>query len=174
MVPILSGIIVGEGAGSQARPRFHVLALVYSLGMAIVYTALGTAAGLIGEGTCRQRCRILGYLSVFRAMLMIVLALSMFDIYQLQMPAVIQTRLYPGLRSAGRRQAVRRLRHGSDFGTDRRSHAWRRRLAGALIYISQTRDVVIGASALFAMAIGMSVPCTVARTVGRRLAAARR
>jgi thiol:disulfide interchange protein DsbD len=154
MVPILSGIIVGEGAGIK-RSRGFTLALVYSLGMAIVYTALGTAAGLIGEGLAAT-LQNPWVLSVF-ALLMIVLALSMFDIYQLQMPAVIQTRLsqVSGQQAAGKlfgvfaMGAISALIVGPCVAAP---------LAGALIYISQTRDVVIGASALFAMAIGMSVP----------------
>jgi thiol:disulfide interchange protein DsbD len=57
MVPILSSIIVGEGK-QMGRARGFVLSLSYSLGMAIVYTALGVAAGLLGEGlaaACRTR-----------------------------------------------------------------------------------------------------------------------
>ncbi len=154
MMPILSGIIVGEGTQVK-RGRGFVLALVYSLGMAIVYTALGTAAGLIGEGLAAA-LQNPWVLSVF-ALLMIVLALSMFDIYQLQMPAAIQTRLtqVSGQQSAGKlfgvfvMGAISALIVGPCVAAP---------LAGALIYISQTRDVVIGASALFAMAIGMSVP----------------
>lgn len=154
MMPILSGIIVGEGAQLK-RGRGFVLALVYSLGMAIVYTALGTAAGLIGEGLAAalQNPWVLS----FFALLMIVLALSMFDIYQLQMPAAIQTKLsqVSGQQSAGKllgvfaMGAISALIVGPCVAAP---------LAGALIYISQTRDVVIGSSALFAMAIGMSVP----------------
>lgn len=154
MMPILSGIIVGEGAQAR-RGRGFVLALVYSLGMAIVYTALGIAAGLIGEGLAAA-LQNSWVLSAF-AVLMIVLALSMFDIYQLQMPAAVQTRLsqVSGQQSAGKllgvfaMGAISALIVGPCVAAP---------LAGALIYISQTRDVVIGGSALFAMAIGMSVP----------------
>lgn len=154
MMPILSGIIVGEGTQVR-RGRGFMLALVYSLGMAIVYTALGIAAGLLGEGLAAA-LQNPWILSVF-ALLMIVLALSMFDIYQLQMPAAIQTRLtqVSGQQSPGKlfgvfaMGAISALIVGPCVAAP---------LAGALIYISQTRDVVIGASALFAIAIGMSVP----------------
>src|SRR5690606_21841388 len=90
MVPILSSIIVGEGTQVK-RGRGLLLATVYSLGMAIVYTALGTAAGLIGEGLSAtlQNPWVLGGFAI----LMAGLALSMFDVYQLQMPAAIQSRL---------------------------------------------------------------------------------
>lgn len=154
MVPILSGIIVGEGSRIK-RSRGFMLALVYSLGMAIVYTALGTAAGLIGEGLAAT-LQNPWVLSVF-ALLMIALALSMFDVYQLQMPAAIQAKLTQksGQQAAGKwfgvfvMGALSALIVGPCVAAP---------LAGALIYISQTRDVVVGASALFAMAIGMSVP----------------
>ncbi|HEY6773408.1 MAG TPA: protein-disulfide reductase DsbD [Oxalicibacterium sp.] len=157
MIPILSGIIVGEGA-RVGRARGFILALVYSLGMAIVYTALGIAAGLIGEGLAAalQNPWVLGAFAI----LMAVLALSMFDVYQLQVPAALQTRLtQTSGRFAGGKMlgvfvmgAISALIVGPCVAAP---------LAGALVYISQTRDVVIGGSALFAMAIGMSVPLLV-------------
>lgn len=154
MVPILSSIIVGEGTQVK-RSRGFILALVYSLGMAIVYTLLGIAAGLIGEGLAAalQNPWVLGTF----ALLMAVLALSMFDVYQLQMPAAIQTRLTQASekQSAGKligvfvMGALSALIVGPCVAAP---------LAGALVYISQTRDVLTGGSALFAMAVGMSVP----------------
>lgn len=154
MLPILSSIIVGEGAHVR-RMRGFVLAVAYSLGMAIVYTLLGIAAGLLGEGlsAALQNVWVLGTF----AALMAILALSMFDIYQLQMPAALQTRLtgVSGKQTAGKlvgvfiMGAISALIVGPCVAAP---------LAGALVYISQTRDVVIGGSALFAMAIGMSVP----------------
>lgn len=154
MVPILSGIIVGEGA-QVGRARGFMLALVYSVGMAIVYTALGVAAGLIGEGLAAalQNPWVLGAFAI----LMVLLALSMFDVYQLQVPAALQTRLtQTSGRFAGGRMlgvfvmgAISALIVGPCVAAP---------LAGALVYISQTRDVVIGGGALFAMAMGMSVP----------------
>jgi thiol:disulfide interchange protein DsbD len=154
MLPILSGIIVGEGAQVK-RARGFTLALVYALGMAIVYTLLGVAAGLIGTGLAAalQNPWVLGAFAI----LMAGLALSMFDVYQLQMPVAIQTRLtqVSGKQSGGKlfgvfvMGAISALIVGPCVAAP---------LAGALVYISQTRDVVTGGSALFAMAIGMSVP----------------
>ncbi|MFM8463577.1 MAG: protein-disulfide reductase DsbD [Burkholderiaceae bacterium] len=154
MVPILSFIIAGEGAASSRRRGF-LLALAYSLGMAIVYTALGVAAGLIGEGLSAALQSPL-LLTTF-AILMAVMALSMFDLYQLQVPTSLQlalTRLserqrggkFIGVFVMG---AISALIVGPCVAAP---------LAGALVYISQTRDVVIGGSALFAMAAGMSMP----------------
>ncbi|PQO95349.1 protein-disulfide reductase DsbD [Massilia phosphatilytica] len=154
MVPILSSIIVGEGKDVH-RSRGFVLSLAYSFGMAIVYTALGVAAGLLGEGLAAalQNPWVLGGF----ALLIVVMALSMFDVYQLQVPAALQTRLSSasGRQSSGKLAgvfvmgAISALIVGPCVAAP---------LAGALVYISQTRDVVIGGAALFAMAIGMSIP----------------
>lgn len=154
MVPILSSIIVGEGT-QVSRGRGFSLSAAYSLGMALVYTALGVTAGLAGEGgaAALQNPWVLGAF----AMLMAVLSLSMFGLYQLQMPAFIQAKLSDasGRQSAGKLAgvfvmgAISALIVGPCVAAP---------LAGALLYISQTRDIVIGGSALFAMAVGMSVP----------------
>ncbi|WP_420474780.1 protein-disulfide reductase DsbD [Noviherbaspirillum sp. ST9] len=154
MVPILSSIIVGEGT-DVSRSRGFTLSAAYSLGMALVYTALGVAAGLAGEGLAAalQNPWVLGAFAV----LMAVLSLSMFGVYQLQVPASIQAKLADasGRQSAGKMAGV--------FGMGAISAlivgpCVAAPLAGALLYISQTRDVLIGGSALFAMAVGMSVP----------------
>ena len=154
MVPILSSIIVGEGKG-VGRSRGFVLSLAYSLGMAIVYTLLGVAAGLAGEGLAAalQNPWVLGAFAV----LIVAMALSMFGFYQLQLPNTLQTRL---TRASNRQQggklagvfvmgAISALIVGPCVAAP---------LAGALVYISQTRDVFIGGVALFSMAVGMSIP----------------
>ncbi len=153
MVPILSSIIVGEG-GQASRLRSFTLALSYSLGMALVYTALGVAAGLIGEGLSAS-LQNPWVLSVF-ALLMVALSLSMFGVYQLQMPASWQTRLAQSSGKGGGKLfgvllmgGISALIVGPCVAAP---------LAGALVYISQTRDVVVGGVALFSMAAGMSIP----------------
>jgi thiol:disulfide interchange protein DsbD len=154
MVPILSSIIVGEGAQAR-RGRGFVLSLAYSLGMAIVYTALGVAAGLVGEGLSAA-LQNPWVLTAF-ALLIAAMALSMFDVYQLQVPAALQTRLS----SASGRQASGKLAGVFVMGAISAlivGPCVAAPLAGALVYISQTRDVLIGGSALFAMALGMSIP----------------
>jgi thiol:disulfide interchange protein DsbD len=154
MVPILSSIIVGEG-GNVKRARGFILSVAYSLGMAIVYTALGVAAGLVGEGLAAA-LQNPWVLSAF-ALLIAAMALSMFDVYQLQMPAALQTRLAgaSGRQSSGKLAGVFAMGAISALIVGPCVAA---PLAGALVYISQTRDVVIGGSALFAMALGMSIP----------------
>jgi thiol:disulfide interchange protein DsbD len=153
MVPILSSIIVGEG--NVSRSKGFTLALAYSLGMALVYTALGVAAGLAGEGLAGALQKP-WVLLTFGALL-VVLALSMFDVYQLQLPSSLQSRLSTtsGRMSGGRfagvfvMGALSALIVGPCVAGP---------LAGALLYISQTRNVWTGGWALFSMAAGMSVP----------------
>ena len=154
MVPILSFIIVGEGA-KATRLRGFLLSATYSLGMAIVYTLLGVSAGLLGEGLSAA-LQHPWVLSAF-ALLMATLSLSMFGVYQLQMPAMVQTRLaqLSEKQTAGKLAGVFVMGALSALIVGPCVAA---PLAGALLYISQTRDVVVGGSALFAMAVGMSIP----------------
>ncbi|MFL6707773.1 MAG: protein-disulfide reductase DsbD [Massilia sp.] len=154
MMPILSSIIVGEGA-SVTRARGATLAVAYSLGMALVYTALGVAAGLAGQGLAAalQNAWVLGPFSLLIA----AMSLSMFGYFELQLPSSLQSRLagVSGRQQAGKlggvfvMGAISALIVGPCVAAP---------LAGALIYLSQSRDVLIGGAALFAMAIGMSVP----------------
>jgi thiol:disulfide interchange protein DsbD len=154
MVPILSSIIVGTN-GPVSRAKGFGLALAYSLGMALVYTALGVAAGLAGEGLAAalQNAWVLGAF----ALLLALLSLSMFGVYELQMPSSIQEKLNAG---AGR---LRGGQHVGVFAMGGLSAlivgpCVAAPLAGALVFISQSRDVLIGGLALFSLAAGMSVP----------------
>ena len=154
MVPILSSLIAGQ-TGPVSRSKGFSLALAYSLGMALIYAAFGVAAGLAGEGLAAalQNPWVLGGF----ALLLSTMALSMFGFYELQMPSSIQSRAtewsnsfkggsYIGVFIMG---GVSALVVGPCVAAP---------LAGALVYISQTKDVVLGGLALFAMALGMSVP----------------
>jgi len=154
MVPILSSLIAGQ-SGVVSRSKGFSLALAYSLGMALIYAGFGVAAGLAGEGLAAalQNPWVLGGF----ALLLSTMALSMFGFYELQMPSAIQSRAtewsnsfqggsYVGVFIMG---GVSALVVGPCVAAP---------LAGALVYISQTRDVVLGGLALFAMALGMSVP----------------
>ena len=158
MVPILSSIIVGQGAPrgqKTTRLRGFTMALAYSLGMATVYTAFGVVAGLLGEGLAAalQNPWVLGAF----ALMLATLSLSMFGVFQLQMPGFIQSRLtetsgrLPGGRFAGVfvMGGLSALIVGPCVAAP---------LAGALVFISQTKNVVIGGLALFSLAMGMSVP----------------
>lgn len=154
MVPILSTIIVGEGPRTS-RGRGLLLSSTYALGMAIVYTLLGIAAGLAGEGLAAtlQNPWVLGAFAVVMALL----SLSMFDVVPLQMPAAVQG----WLNTAAGRQRAGKLAGVFVMGALSAlvvGPCVAAPLAGTLLFISHTHDVVIGGSALFAMALGMSTP----------------
>ncbi len=154
MVPILSSIIVGQG-GPVSRGRGLSLALSYCLGMALVYTGFGVVAGLLGEGLAAalQNPWVLGAF----ATLLAGLSLSMFGFYELQMPSAIQNKV---------NEASGRLKGGTFIGVFAMGGlsalivgpCVAAPLAGALVFISRTHDVVIGAVALFSLACGMSAP----------------
>ncbi len=154
MVPILSSIIVGHGT-QVSRGRGFLLALSYSQGMALVYTGLGVAAGLLGQGLAAYLQHPTVVL-VFAA-LMVLLSLSMFGLYELQLPAAVQSWLGAGSSHlpGGRFVSVFAMGAVSALVV---SPCVSAPLAGALLYISQTHDVVLGGSALYAMAWGMSLP----------------
>jgi thiol:disulfide interchange protein DsbD len=154
MVPILASIIVGEGANVR-RSRGFILALAYSLGMAIVYTGLGVAAGLIGEGLAGslQNPWVLTVIAV----MIVSMSLSMFGYYELQMPGALQNRLVnaSGRQSGGKLAGVFAMGAISALIVGPCVAA---PLAGALTFISQSRDAYIGGAALFSLAVGMSIP----------------
>ncbi|NTU68980.1 MAG: protein-disulfide reductase DsbD [Chlorobiaceae bacterium] len=153
MVPILSSIIVGEGSASRAKS--FLLAVAYCLGMALVYTSLGVAAGLAGEGLAGALQK--PWVLLMFSLLLVGLALSMFDVYQLQLPTSLQNRLN---KSSGRFKGGRFVgvfMMGS-FSALIVGPCVAAPLAGTLVYISQTKNVLIGGLALFSMATGMSVP----------------
>ena len=154
MLPILSSIIVGQSQ-PVSRGRGFTLAVAYSLGMALVYTGMGMLAGWLGQGLAGalQNPWVLGAF----ALLLAGLSLSMFGVWEFQMPGFIQQRLMagqnrmPGGKHAGVfvMGALSALLVGPCVAAP---------LAGVLVYISQTRDLLLGGAALFALACGMSVP----------------
>ncbi len=152
MLPIISAIVVGEHA---TRMRAALVSVAYVLGMSVVYTALGVAAGLAGQGlqAALQNAWVLGAF----ALLIALLSLSMFGLYELQLPAAWHHRLT---------QASNRLSGGQIVGAAVMgalsalivSPCVTAPLAGALAYIAQTGNAVIGGTALFALSMGMGVP----------------
>ncbi len=154
MLPILSSIIVGHGE-KVSRGRGLGLAASYSIGMALVYTALGVAAGLAGEGLAAA-LQTPWVVSAFAAGL-VVLALSMFGVYELQLPSAVTGRLTKTSQGlpAGKVVSVFAMGGMSALIV---SPCVAAPLAGALVYLSQTRNVWLGGSALFSLAAGMSVP----------------
>jgi thiol:disulfide interchange protein DsbD len=152
MIPILSSIVVGEHA---TRSRALVVSLAYVLGMAVVYTAIGVAAGLLGEGLAAalQTPAVL----VAFAGLMVALSLSMFGLYELQLPQQWQNRLTATSNRRRGGQVVGAAAMGA-ISALIVGPCVTAPLAGALAYIAQTRDALTGGSALLAMALGMGVP----------------
>jgi thiol:disulfide interchange protein DsbD len=154
MIPILSGIIAGEGK-SLNKPRAFALSLAYVLGMAVTYAAAGVGAAYSGTllAAALQNAWVLGAF----ALIFVILALSMFGLFEIQLPAFLQQKL------ADTQQKLRGGRVASVAGMGVLSAVIvspcvAAPLAGALLYISQTRDVALGGAALFAMALGMGVP----------------
>lgn len=154
MFPILSGIIASQGKNVTKRHGF-ILALAYVLGMAITYAIAGVAAGLSGAmlSAALQNAWVLGTFAV----IFVLLSFSMFGFYELQLPGGLQTKLSAEaghlkgghLTSVVGMGALSALIVGPCVAAP---------LAGALLYISQTRDIILGGSALFVMALGMGVP----------------
>jgi thiol:disulfide interchange protein DsbD len=157
MIPILSGIIAGEGK-DLGKLRALLLSLAYVLGMALAYAVAGVAAAWSGSllAAALQNAWVLG---VF-ALVFVVLALSMFGLFELQLPGFLHHRLHAthGRLQGGRVASVAAMGALSAVIV---SPCVAAPLAGALLYISQTRDVALGGSALFAMAIGMGIPLLV-------------
>jgi thioredoxin:protein disulfide reductase len=154
MVPILSSIIAGEGRALN-KARALTLSATYVLGMAIAYAAAGVAAALSGSllAAALQNPWVLGSF----ALVFVVLALSMFGLYELRLPHFVYRRLdsaHRGLQG-GRIASVAAMGVLSAVIV---SPCVAAPLAGALLYISQTRDIVLGGTALFAMALGMGIP----------------
>ena len=142
-------------AAGVSRGRGFGLAASYSFGMAVVYTALGVAAGLAGEGLAAalQNPWVLGAF----ALGLVALSLSMFGVYNLQLPSALAVPVHVGGAAlpAGRVAGVFAMGGVSALIV---SPCVAAPLAGALLYLSQTRDVWLGGTALFSLAAGMSVP----------------
>ena len=157
MIPILSSIIVGSQSKQTTPSKLHAfgLSVAYVLGMALSYTLAGVAAGLSGNllSQSLQNPLVLG----LTALLFVVLAFSMFGFYELKLPSAFESKLL---------NASNKLKGGEFLGVFVMgvlsalivSPCVAAPLAGALIYIGQTHNVLLGGAGLFALAIGMGVP----------------
>lgn len=154
MIPILSGIIVGKNA-HVSRGKAFTLSLAYTLGMCLTYTLAGVAAGLSGQllSSALQTPAAL----IAGALIFVVLSFSMFGFYELKLPSAVENYFF---------NWSNRFKGGhllSDFLMGAISAliispCVAAPLAGALLYISQTHDVALGAMALFSLSLGMGVP----------------
>lgn len=154
MFPILSGIIAGQGT-SISRMRAFWLSASYVLGMAITYAVVGIVAGLSGSllSTALQTPWALAAM----AALFVVLALSMFGFYELQLPAFLHSRIASANNRVSKRTAASVFAMGAASAVVV-GPCIAAPLAGALLYIGRTQDIVLGGAALFAMALGKGIP----------------
>ncbi len=155
MIPILSSIIVAQGEGMTARRGFW-LSLVYVLSMALTYTAAGVLAGLFGANL-QAALQNPWVISAF-ALLFVALAFSMFGFYELQLPASWQTKLSRTSDEAGRKGGLAGVAVMGFLSALIVGPCVAPPLAGALIYIGQTGDALLGGAALFVMSLGMGAP----------------
>lgn len=165
MYPILTGIIAGAGHHLSTRRAF-LLSFVYVQGMAMTYTLLGlvvASAGLKFQAALQHPYVLIGLSVMF-----VLLALSMFGLYTLQLPSSLQTRL-SGLSN--------RQQGGSVLGVGIMgmisglvcSPCTTAPLSGALIYVAQSGDLWLGGAALYALSLGMGLPLLLLGTSGGKL-----
>ncbi|MGE6222272.1 protein-disulfide reductase DsbD [Aeromonas media] len=165
MYPILTGIIAGAGQHLSTRRAF-LLSFVYVQGMAVTYTLLGlvvASAGLKFQAALQHPYVLIGLSVMF-----VLLALSMFGLYSLQLPSSLQTRL-SGLSN--------RQQGGSVVGVTIMgmisglvcSPCTTAPLSGALIYVAQSGDLWLGGAALYALSLGMGLPLLLLGTSGGKL-----
>ena len=155
MIPILSSIIVGQGNQNITARKGFIISLVFVLSMAIAYTIAGVLAGIFGANlqAALQNPWVLGTFAI----IFVLLALSMFGFYEIQLPSSLQSKIT---------QLSNKQKGGSLTGVAIMGFlsalivgpCVAPPLAGALIYIGQTGDAVLGGLALFAMSLGMGVP----------------
>jgi thiol:disulfide interchange protein DsbD len=165
MIPILSSLIIGQRTQVTTRRAF-LLSLSYVLAMALTYTLAGIAAGLFGNNlqAAFQNPWVLGSISV----VFVMLALAMFDIYQLQLPANWQVRLngFSNRQSAGTYVGAAVMGFLSALVVGPCVAA---PLAGILLYIGMSGDAVLGGVSLFVLSLGMGLPLLIIGTSAGKL-----
>ena len=162
MIPILSSIIIGNGEKVSAKKGF-ILSLIYILAMSVTYAIAGMVIGYVGSNVqiILQKPWVLAMFSV----VFVLMALSMFGFYNLELPRSWQARIA---------NISHHQKHGTYLGvfvmgvlaTLIVSPCVTPALVGALAYISQTGDALMGGAALFALGFGMGVPLLVIGTLG--------
>ena len=163
MVPILTSIVLGQGQRSS-REGFW-LSSTYVLGMAITYAAAGVTVGLLGAGANIQAWMQTPWVLSLFAALFVALALSMFGLYELQLPSALRNRLneWNQKQSGGQWLSVFIMGVLSALVV---SPCVSAPLAGALVYIGTTGDALLGGGALLALGLGMGAPLIVLGTTG--------
>lgn len=155
MIPILSSIIVSQGENISAKRGF-MLSLVYVIAMAVAYSIAGVLAGIFGENLqvlLQNQWAIGGFALVF-----IALALSMFGFYEIGLPSSWQSKLSSASDSASAKGGFAGVAIMGFLSALIVGPCVAPGLAGALIYIGQTGNALLGGAALFVMSIGMGLP----------------
>lgn len=162
MIPILSSVIVSQGAGLGTARAFW-LSVVYVLSMAVAYTIAGILAGLFGANL--QAAFQTPWIITLFSLIFVVLAMSMFDLFELQIPNAVQSKIS---QISGKRSGIVGVAIMGFLSALIVGPCVAAPLAGALIYIGQTGDALLGGAALFALSIGMGVPLiAVGTTAGK-------
>jgi thioredoxin:protein disulfide reductase len=151
MIPIISSVIVSQGGIGTKRAFW--LSVVYVLSMAVAYTIAGVLAGLFGANL--QAAFQTPWIITLFALIFVVLAMSMFDLFELQIPNAIQAKI---TKISGQRGGIIGVAMMGFLSALIVGPCVAAPLAGALIYIGQTGDALLGGIALFALSIGMGLP----------------
>ncbi|MFQ2146539.1 protein-disulfide reductase DsbD [Aeromonas veronii] len=165
MYPILTGIIAGAGH-RLSTGRAFLLSMVYVQGMAVTYTLLGlvvASAGLKFQAALQHPYVLIGLSVMF-----VLLALSMFGLYTLQLPSSLQTRL-SGLSNRQQGGSVVGVAIMGMISGLVCSPCTTAPLSGALIYVAQSGDLWLGGAALYALSLGMGLPLLLLGTSGGKL-----
>ncbi|SKA61514.1 protein-disulfide reductase DsbD [Enterovibrio nigricans] len=164
MYPILTGIVLG--GGKKTHGQTFRLSLLYVQGMALTYTLLGlvvASAGLQFQAAFQHPYVLIGLSGLF-----VLLAMSMFGVFSLQLPASLQTKLS---------EMSNQQKGGSNLGVFAMgaisglicSPCTTAPLSGALLYVAQSGDLLTGAVTLYALAVGMGIPLILAAMFGNKL-----
>ncbi|WED21670.1 protein-disulfide reductase DsbD [Vibrio sp. JC009] len=164
MYPILTGIVLGGGKLSQSRALF--LSFIYVQGMALTYTILGlvvASAGMQFQAALQHPYVLIGI-----SILFVLLALSMFGLYTIQLPASVQTWLnnQSNQQQGGNVTGVFVMGAISGLVCSPCTTA---PLSGALLYVAQSGDLLTGGIALYALGLGMGIPLMIVAVFGNQL-----
>ena len=156
MIPILSSIIVGASQKEKmTASKGFILSLVYVLSMSAAYTIAGVIAGVFGANL--QVALQNPYVLVVFALIFVALAFSMFGYFEIRLPQAIQTKLNKTT-DGKEKQGIAGIAIMGFLSALIVGPCVAPPLAGALVYIGQTGDAVLGGMALFVMSLGMGVP----------------
>nr|WP_314116691.1 protein-disulfide reductase DsbD [uncultured Aggregatibacter sp.] len=166
MLPLLSAIVIGGRKEETSSWRALALSFVYVQGMALTYTLLGLVVVLIGLPF--QIALQSPYVLIGLSIVFVLLALSMFGVFTLQLPSSLQTKLT---------QFSQQQKSGAFFGVFVMgaiaglvaSPCTSAPLSGALLYVAQSGDFVIGALTLYLLALGMGLPLILITVFGNKI-----